>query len=404
MKTKIIYIIDSIVFFLLSVAVIVAMSFAGEKYDVIIFLSYILLIVIILIVMYKFRFNGISKITKKINDKYHMLKEKSERTVFEECYVLSIKEELEKKLYEEVQINKLKEVGNIFSDITEVNSVNLYYRFRGFEVCINIEENDIYYRIDTPTRYDGLPKNEEFERINKVDFSPKEFYNIDSFIKNIYSLMLEINSDIETFSLENITDDNFNGRMFNKIKPYKDFLKREGLESIIFGSIFLTFLTIGLYFFISNDYYRKDSIAVFIIGLIFGILLIGVLIFLIIHGIAVLIDYIRFKDDFNNKNFSITDQRPYKVRLLKEPSPYRYYTRYGRSNVIYIRCIVLYFDKMKLYIPLNDCTFLKYRKNMKAFYDECLKIKTKFKYLTKSKIVFDGDNKYVRLLKEYLTD
>ena len=404
MKTKIIYIIDSIVFFLLSVAVIVAMSFAGEKYDVIIFLSYILLIVIILIVMYKFRFNCISKITKKINDKYHMLKEKSERTVFEECYVLSIKEELEKKLYEEVQINKLKEVGNIFSDITEVNSVNLYYRFRGFEVCINIEENDIYYRIDTPTRYDGLPKNEEFERINKVDFSPKEFYNIDSFIKNIYSLMLEINSDIETFSLENITDDNFNGRMFNKIKPYKDFLKREGLESIIFGSIFLTFLTIGLYFFISNDYYRKDSIAVFIIGLIFGILLIGVLIFLIIHGIAVLIDYIRFKDDFNNKNFSITDQRPYKVRLLKEPSPYNRYRSYGHSNVIYIRCIILYFDKMKLYIPLNDCTFLKYRKNMKAFYDECLKIKTKFKYLTKSKIVFDGDNKYVRLLKEYLTD
>ena len=104
----------------------VTMSFAGEKYDVIIFLSYILLIVIILIVMYKFPLNGISKITKKVNDKYHMLKEKSERTVFEECYVLSIKEELEKKLYEEVQINKLKEVGNIFSDITEVNSVNLY--------------------------------------------------------------------------------------------------------------------------------------------------------------------------------------------------------------------------------------------------------------------------------------
>jgi hypothetical protein len=41
---------------------------------------------------------------------------------------------------------------------------------------------------------------------------------------------------------------------------------------------------------------------------------------------------------------------------------------------------------------------------MKAFYNECLKINTKFKYLTKSKIVFDGDNKYVRLLKEYLTD
>lgn len=37
MKTKIIYIITSIVFFLLSVTVMVTMSFAGEKYDVIIF-------------------------------------------------------------------------------------------------------------------------------------------------------------------------------------------------------------------------------------------------------------------------------------------------------------------------------------------------------------------------------
>ena len=223
---------------------VVIYAIVAQKYAALIVLGIILLFIVGVLIWANLSIRWINKANKKINDKYHLLKGKTERTVFEECYVLSIKEELEKKIHEVVKINKLKEVGNIFSDISDLNTIDLCYRFRGFEVIIAIKENNITYVIDTPSRYDGTKNNDEFENKKKTDFSPKEFYDIDSFIKNIYSLMLEINNDIETFSLENITDENFNGRMFNKIKPFKDFLKREGLVCVIASPFFIIFFIV----------------------------------------------------------------------------------------------------------------------------------------------------------------
>lgn len=366
-----------------------------QKYAALIVLGIILLFIVGIMIWANLSLRGINKANKKINDKYHMLKEKTERTVFEECYVLSIKEELEKRIYEEVKINKHKEVGNIFSDICDLNTIDLYYRFRGFEVIITIKENNITYAIDTPSRYDGTKNNDEFENKKKTDFSPKEFYDIDSFIKNIYSLMLEINSDIDTFSLENITDENFNGRMFNKIKPFKDFLKREGLVCVIASPFFIIFFIVGLYFAISDVEYRNENLPGYITSLILIPLFLGFFLFVFIYGIFRLVQLNNLKNDLKQKNFSIIEGVPTKVKISKEAA--------GRhSNTIFIRCIILYFDKVKLYISLPQFTTLENNKNVRVFYNECLKVKCKLKYLTKSKIVFDGENKYISLLREYL--
>lgn len=366
-----------------------------KKYAALIVLGIILLFIVGLMIWANLSIRGIKKTNKKINDKYHILKEKTERTVFEECYVLSIKEELEKRIYEEVKINKHKEVGNIFSDICDLNTIDLCYRFRGFEVIITIKENNITYAIDTPSRYDGTKNNDAFENKKKTDFSPKEFYDIDSFIKNIYSLMIEINDEINSFTQENITDENFNGRMFNKIKPFKDFLKREGLVCVIASPFFIIFFIVGLYFAISDIEYRNENLPGYITCLILIPLFLGFFLFTFIYGIFRLVQLNNLKDDLNQKSFSIIEGVPTKVKISKEAA--------GRhSNTIFIRCIILYFDKVKLYISLPQFTTLEYKKNVKAFYNECLNVKCKLKYLTKSKIVFDGENKYISLLREYL--
>jgi hypothetical protein len=63
-----------------------------KKYAALIVLGIILLFIVGLMIWANLSIRGIKKTNKKINDKYHILKEKTERTVFEECYVLSIKE------------------------------------------------------------------------------------------------------------------------------------------------------------------------------------------------------------------------------------------------------------------------------------------------------------------------
>jgi hypothetical protein len=207
--------------------------------------------------------------------------------------------------------------------------------------------------------------------------------------------MLEINNDIETFSLENITDENFNGRMFNKIKPFKDFLKREGLVCVIASPFFIIFFIVGLYFAISDVEYRIENLPGYITCLILIPLFLGFFLFAFIYGIFGLVQLNNLKADLNQKSFSIIEGVPTKVKIVRESA--------GRhSSTIFIRCIILYLDKVKLYISLPQFTTLEKKKNVKTFYNECLKVKCRLKYLTKSKIVFDGENKYISLLREYL--
>jgi hypothetical protein len=124
-------------------------------------------------------------------------------------------------------------------------------------------------------------------------------------------------------------------------------------------------------------------------------LFIGFFLFAIIYGILGLVQLNNLKNDLKQKSFSIIEGVPTKVKIARESA--------GRhSSTIFIRCIILYFDKVKLYISLPQFTTLEKKKNVKTFYNECLKVKCRLKYLTKSKIVFDGENKYISLLREYL--
>ena len=364
-------------------------SVISNKYEALIVMSVLLLCLIVFMIFLNIGLKKYNKFDKKINKKYRILKEKMKRNLFEECYVLSIRKELGKKVYDKVKLNNIKDVSSIYSSITELNIVNLYYRFRGFEVCIAIKENIVSYKITPPNRYEGTKNTKILKLKTKASFSTKEFNNFDSFIDSIYKLIIDINVKIESFISNNKTDETVNGIMLKKIKPVQDLLKMEGLFCVIFLSILLILAVVGIFKFNSN----LNNYDSFILELLTYIIICSLLCIFIVRGAFVLRRYIYSKNDFEHKSYSIIEESPKRVKIIKEQN---------RQAPSYIRIIILYFEEFKVYIPVPALTSLIHGGNIDIFYNECLKVKCRLKYLTKSKIVFDGENKYISLLREYL--
>ncbi len=368
-------------------------SFISNKYEALIVISVLLIFLIIFMIFSNIGLKKNNKLDKKINKKYHTLKEKITRNLFEECYVLSIRKELGKRVYDKVKLNNIKDVSSIYSSITELNVVNLYYRFRGFEVCIVIKENSVSYKITPPNRYEGTKNTKILKLKTKASFSTKEFNNIDSFIDSIYKLIIDINVKIESFILNNKTDETVNGIMLKKIKPVQDLLKMEGLFCVIFLSIVLILAVVGIFDLVMKFNSNLNNHDSFILELLTYLIICSLLCIFIVRGAFVLRRYIYSKNDFEHKSYSIIEESPKRVKIIKEQN---------RQAPSYIRIIILYFEEFKVYIPVPALTSLIHGGNIDIFYNECLKVKCKLKYLTKSKIVFDGENKYISLLREYL--
>ena len=82
------------------------------------------------------------------------------------------------------------------------------------------------------------------------------------------------------------------------------------------------------------------------------------------------------------------------MKIIKE-KPGKY------SDNFYIISATLYFNKIKLVIPFAS-QIINNRYNSKNCCAECKNIKTKLKYLTKSKIVIKGEKAYVDIIRKHL--
>ena len=67
---------------------------------------------------------------------------------------------------------------------------------------------------------------------------------------------------------------------------------------------------------------------------------------------------------------------------------------------MYTKSIVFYFDKTKLFLPLDPKSIDNF-KTVKKCQAECLNIHSKIKYLETSKVIFDGAHEYIKVINRY---
>ena len=175
------------------------------------------------------------------------------------------------------------------------------------------------------------------------------------------------------------------------LRNTKSYFKDNGIVSIIvwfimiilFGAFFVrAILDLGIII---------ESLIVLIPLLC--ILLIFVVFF--IEGILYIVRYNRILDDLKNKRFTIIYEKPKKIKIIRNKQ-----SKYGRKNIL--EFIKLYFNDVTLLVPYSKKSRIKYFKNIKVACKECEDIKTRLYYLSSSKIVVRGGDKYLGKVNKYL--
>lgn len=113
-----------------------------------------------------------------------------------------------------------------------------------------------------------------------------------------------------------------------------------------------------------------------------------------IYGIKQLYKVYMIKHDINKLRVSVIDEKPKKVKIIKDN-----FTRANYNCIVYLK---LYYKHLTLYVLLNNQIYINNLNSIKEASLLCLNINQKIKYLSKSKIVISGGERYVSIIKDYL--
>ena len=113
-----------------------------------------------------------------------------------------------------------------------------------------------------------------------------------------------------------------------------------------------------------------------------------------IYGIKQLYKVYMIKHDINKSRVSVIDERPKKVKIIRDNV-----TKRNHNYIVYVK---LYYKHLTLYVLLSNQIYINNLNKIKEASLLCLEINQKIKYLSKSKIVISGGERYVSIIKDYI--
>ena len=330
---------------------------------------------------------------KRKNKHIENLKNKENKTVFDKLYLQIYSEKFDNNFKRLLDQKNIKEIRSLFSYEKDLKTVKINFNYKGFDIDLFIEENNAYYLIDTPSKYDVLEENEKFENEKKEILSSLSFNTLDEYINYLVDSIIKIKEEVDIFSRIYTVDNVFNGRLKKRINAFTTYCNK-GTVIIALGIIVLIMFIILTLCLVFDSEFKDDHLALYIIMALICVASIAFCIAYIIvgikyHKLSKIID-----KDFNEQNTSIITGKPYKVKVGKMLR-----SKYSEAyELIYLK---LFIDDSILYIPFSNET-INNKKNIKKVCEECKTINVELKYLTESKVVIDGEKPYVKIIEKYL--
>lgn len=331
------------------------------------------------------------KYNSDLNKYKEELKAKQNLDFFEELQLLCLQRKLSQYLKERL---KIKDISNIETKIQYMGyGVDIYYRYRNSEIYFRIQRSTLEFSIDTPEKYDYVKGNDAIEKVKK--FSLESIKSMDDFVSVLSDKIIEIKEIIVNFYDTAKVDDLFDGKTLNMLESFKSFNQSEGILVSIF-SIFLCFImSVLTYQFIFNEQFRTFPINEILkfknILLTLGLLAMdGFGVFGLIFGLKHIIVYNKIKSDFINRDVLEIEGKITKVHV-------KYDSHRGHYR---FKSIILKIDGIKVIISLRSI-FIQNKHWIKEFKNEIINTNMKAKYLKRSRLVIEGQNKYLGLVKKY---
>ena len=377
---------------IVSMIILLVIGIVIKNYTLLIVLGMLALFLGILIIDRLFSRSKFIKEQNVLKDHYESIKKRELKTVFEECYILAYDDSLSSSLFSAFKKSKVDGIRSIATDIIDTNSVIICCQYNSFEVNIHVYEDHIDYRIFPPSRFDIIKSTKSFIEKRTAKISSKEYYDIDSFLYQLSTLMSKIKDIVDSFIASNKVDNIFNGRLLNKFDYYWHNTKVESIFGIIAGPfLFIMMIYIFVFVLLPDIVYQTENPVGFWLATIFMVLFSILSVYVFVLGIVELYRKHRFDKDFEERKYCKISGKPTKVKINVE---------IPKSGGMYTKSIVFYFDKTKLFLPLDPKSIDNF-KTVKKCQAECMKIHSKIKYLETSKVIFDGANEYINVINRY---
>ena len=331
------------------------------------------------------------KYNSDLNKYKEELKAKQNLDFFEELQLLCLQRKLSQYLKERL---KIKNISNIETKIQYMGyAVDIYYRYRNSDIYFRIQRSTLEFSIDTPEKYEYVKGNDEIEKVKK--FSLESIKSIDDFVSVLSDKIIEIKEIIVNFYDTAKVDDLFDGKTINMIESFKSFNQSEGILVSIFSILICFIMSVLTYQFIFNEQFRtfpfNEILKFKNILLTLGLLAMdGFGLFGLIFGLKHIIVYNKIKSDFINRDVLDIEGKITKVHVKYDG--YRGHYRF--------KSIILKIEGIKVIISLRSI-FIQNKHWIKEFKNEIINTNMKAKYLKRSRLVIEGQNKYLSLVKKY---
>lgn len=331
------------------------------------------------------------KYDSDLNKYKEELKAKQNLDFFEELQLLCLQRKLSQYLKERL---KIKNISNIETKIQYMGyAVDIYYRYRNSDIYFRIQRSTLEFSIDTPEKYEYVKGNDAIEKVKK--FSLESIKSMDDFVSVLSDKIIEIKEIIVNFYDTAKVDDLFDGKTINMLESFKSFNQSEGILVLVLSLLICFIMSILSYQFIFNEQFRTFPIneilkfknMILTLGLVamdgFGL-------FGLIFGLKHIILYNKIKLDFINRDVLDIEGKITKV-----------YVKYDSHRGHYrFKSIILKIEGIKIIISLRSI-FVQNKHWIKEFKNEIINTNMKAKYLKRSRLVIEGQNKYLGLVKKY---
>ena len=351
------------------------------------------LILVFLIWRFVNPFYEFIKMEKKLTNKKNELKGKKYKTGFEELFILSCDELDDIYVNNYLRTIKNKKIKTMKIEPKDTNQLLISCKYLSFDIDMFVSNTSIELMIDSPAKYDGTKENKELEKKKIYKIESIHNTSIESLVDYLLTIIEENSLIIEQFKSLNEVDSVINGRLINKLSQISRYMKMEGFITAIAAPFFVALLVIPIIMAFKYGFNKNLASSIIIIS-ICGPLAIFMFV-LFVYGIDYVLKYISMKNDLANKRTDVIEEKPIKVRLVRDQR-----TRYCSFRTI--RYLVLrYSHHRRFIIPFVEYIDYKPKHCIKDSYTECINLPPqRLIYLKKSKIVIMGGEPYIKIIKK----
>ena len=334
------------------------------------------------------------KMEKKLTNKKNELKGKKYKTGFEELFILSCDERDDIYVNNYLRTIKNKKIKTMKIEPKDTNQLLISCKYLSFDIDMFVSNTSIELMIDSPAKYDGTQENKELEKKKIYKIESIHNTSIESLVDYLLTIIEENSLIIEQFKSLNEVDSVINGRLINKLSQISRYMKMEGFITAIGAPFLVALFVIPIFIIAYEKRFSENILSSLTIIIICGTFAIFMMV-LFICGIDYVLKYISMKNDLANKRTDVIEEKPIKVRLVRD-----HRTRYCSFRTI--RYLVLrYSHHRRFIIPFVEYIDFKPKHCIKDSYTECINLPPqRLTYLKKSKIVIMGGEPYIKIIKK----